>query len=81
MKGPVGPVRIMLHRTPAIARLPPGKGPFGLDLAKDMIPVRPGAHYMIGGVRVDLQGQPVAPDALARLVVEAPNIELMLPHP
>lgn len=29
---------------------------FGLDLAKDMIPVRPGAHYMIGGVQVNLQG-------------------------
>lgn len=26
---------------------------FGLDLARDRIPVRPGAHYMIGGVTVD----------------------------
>ena len=30
---------------------------FGLDLARDRIPVRPGAHYMIGGVTVDLEGR------------------------
>ncbi|MEL6896572.1 MAG: L-aspartate oxidase [Planctomycetota bacterium] len=29
---------------------------FGLDIATDRIPVRPGAHYMIGGVTVDRQG-------------------------
>lgn len=26
---------------------------FGIDIAKDLIPVRPSAHYMIGGVRVN----------------------------
>ena len=30
---------------------------FGLHIVKDRIPVRPGAHYMIGGVTVDLQGR------------------------
>jgi L-aspartate oxidase len=30
---------------------------FGIDIATDRIPVRPGAHYMIGGVTVDAQGQ------------------------
>src|SRR5438067_12265075 len=30
---------------------------FGLDITRDPIPVRPGAHYMIGGVVVDLQGR------------------------
>ncbi len=30
---------------------------FGLDIARDPIPVRPGAHYMIGGVAVDLDGR------------------------
>jgi len=30
---------------------------FGLDIATDPIPVRPGAHYMVGGVTVDMNGQ------------------------
>jgi L-aspartate oxidase len=30
---------------------------FGLDLARDRIPVRPGAHYMVGGVEVDAEGR------------------------
>ncbi|MEM6329958.1 MAG: L-aspartate oxidase [Planctomycetota bacterium] len=36
-------------------------GQFGLDIATDPIPVRPGAHYMIGGVRVDHQGRTSLP--------------------
>lgn len=38
-------------RFPTIARV---CQQFDLDLAVDLIPVRPSAHYMIGGVRVDL---------------------------
>src|SRR6266568_4285768 len=34
---------------------------FGLDITRDRIPVRPGAHYMIGGVVVDLQGRTTLP--------------------
>ena len=34
---------------------------FGIDIATDRIPVRPGAHYMIGGVTVDRQGQTTLP--------------------
>ena len=34
---------------------------FGLDITKDRIPVRPGAHYMIGGVTVDKNGQTTLP--------------------
>jgi L-aspartate oxidase len=30
---------------------------FGLDITRDWIPVRPGAHYMIGGVTVDIEGR------------------------
>jgi L-aspartate oxidase len=30
---------------------------FGLDIARDLIPVRPGAHYMIGGATVDSEGR------------------------
>ena len=29
----------------------------GLDISKDMIPVVPAAHYMCGGVKVDMDGQ------------------------
>jgi L-aspartate oxidase len=38
---------------------------FGLDLARDRIPVRPGAHYMIGGVRVDEVGRTGVPGLFA----------------
>jgi L-aspartate oxidase len=34
---------------------------FGLDITRDRIPVRPGAHYMIGGVKVDAQGRTTLP--------------------
>ncbi len=29
----------------------------GLDLARDLIPVRPAAHYLMGGIRTDLAGR------------------------
>jgi L-aspartate oxidase len=38
---------------------------FGLDLARDRIPVRPGAHYMIGGVTVDDSGRTSLPGLFA----------------
>jgi L-aspartate oxidase len=34
---------------------------FGLDITKDRIPVRPGAHYMVGGVTVDAGGRTTLP--------------------
>ena len=34
---------------------------FGLDITKDLIPVRPGAHYMVGGVTIDGQGRTSLP--------------------
>ncbi|MCR9247616.1 MAG: L-aspartate oxidase [bacterium] len=39
---------------PSIARI---CGTFDLDLARDPIPVRPGAHYMLGGAATDLDGR------------------------
>ena len=30
---------------------------FGIDIARDPVPVRPGAHYMIGGLEVDGDGR------------------------
>jgi L-aspartate oxidase len=34
---------------------------FGIDIATDPIPVRPGAHYMIGGVTVEHDGRTTVP--------------------
>jgi L-aspartate oxidase len=36
-------------------------GDFGLDITRDPIPVRPGAHYMVGGVTVDAHGRTSLP--------------------
>lgn len=46
------------RRFPGIAQ---ACGKFGLDITKDRIPVRPGAHYMIGGLTVDLEGRTTLP--------------------
>jgi L-aspartate oxidase len=40
-------------------------GKFGIDITKDRIPVRPGAHYMIGGVTVDTEGRTSLPNLWA----------------
>jgi L-aspartate oxidase len=40
-------------------------GQFSLDLVRDRIPVRPGAHYMIGGVKVDDMGRTDIPGLFA----------------
>jgi L-aspartate oxidase len=34
---------------------------FGIDIATDRIPIRPGAHYMIGGVAIDPHGRTSLP--------------------
>ncbi len=34
---------------------------FGINIAEDWIPVRPGAHYMIGGLTVDIEGRTTLP--------------------
>ena len=34
---------------------------FGIDIARDPVPVRPGAHYMIGGLEVDIDGRTTVP--------------------
>ncbi len=38
---------------------------FGIDISKDPIPVRPGAHYMVGGVETDLQSRSDLPGLFA----------------
>jgi L-aspartate oxidase len=49
---------MVLRRFPGINRVCRG---FGLDITKDRIPVRPGAHYMVGGVTVDSHGRTSVP--------------------
>jgi len=34
---------------------------FGIDIARDPVPVRPGAHYLIGGLETDLDGRTTVP--------------------
>jgi len=47
---------------------------FDIDPARDLIPVRPAAHYMIGGVAVDLVGQSSVPGLFACGEVAATGI-------
>lgn len=49
---------MVLNRFPGINRVCTS---FGLDITRDRIPVRPGAHYMLGGVTVDAAGRTTVP--------------------
>ena len=49
---------LVRKRFPGIAKMCKS---FGIDIAADLIPIRPGAHYMIGGVTVDDQGKTTLP--------------------
>lgn len=37
----------------------------GIDISKDLVPVAPAAHYMVGGVRVDIDGRTSVPGLYA----------------
>jgi L-aspartate oxidase len=50
--------KVVLERFPHIRSV---CAEFGLDITRDQIPVRPGAHYMIGGLTVDLEGRTTLP--------------------
>jgi L-aspartate oxidase len=50
------------NRFPGIAKVCAG---FGIDIAVDPIPVRPGAHYMIGGCNVDEKAATSVPNLWA----------------
>src|SRR5204863_10139004 len=49
---------LVRRRFPGIAKVCQG---FGLDITRDWIPIRPGAHYMIGGVTVNAEGRTTVP--------------------
>jgi L-aspartate oxidase len=38
---------------------------YNLDITKDLIPVRPAAHYLMGGVKTDLEGRTSVPGLFA----------------
>ena len=38
---------------------------YGLELARDLIPVRPAAHYLMGGIRTDVHGRASLPGLYA----------------
>jgi L-aspartate oxidase len=50
------------ERFPQLARL---VDEFGIDVSKDLIPIHPAAHYMIGGVDVDMWGRSSLPGLYA----------------
>jgi L-aspartate oxidase len=50
------------HRFPGISAF---LAEYGLDLERDLIPVRPAAHYLMGGIRSDLAGRTNLPGLYA----------------
>ena len=52
------PERVVDERFPHIRKV---CAEFGLDFSRDLIPVRPGAHYMIGGLTIDEDGRSSLP--------------------
>jgi L-aspartate oxidase len=52
------PPRVVDERFPHIRKV---CAEFGLDFSRDLIPVRPGAHYMIGGLTIDRDGHSSLP--------------------
>jgi L-aspartate oxidase len=49
-------------RFPGISKFLEG---YGLELARDLIPVRPAAHYLMGGIRTDVNGRTSIPGLFA----------------
>ncbi len=54
--------QVVRNRFPGIAAV---CAEFNLDITHDRIPVRPGAHYMMGGVVVDIEGCTCVPNLWA----------------
>jgi len=50
------------HRFPGISAV---LARYGLDLSRDLIPVRPAAHYLMGGIKTDLFGRTTLPGLYA----------------
>jgi L-aspartate oxidase len=63
--------KLVLERFPGIAAI---CRHFNLDITQDRIPVRPGAHYMMGGVTVDAEGRTTLPGLWAAGEVTASGL-------
>ncbi len=50
--------RLVIERFPHIRKV---CAEFGIDIRHDLIPVRPGAHYMVGGLSIDVDGRTTLP--------------------
>ena len=50
------------HRFPGISAT---LAKYGLDLARDLIPIRPAAHYLMGGIKTGLDGRTTLPGLFA----------------
>jgi L-aspartate oxidase len=61
----------VLSRFPGIAAM---CAEFNLDITRDRIPVRPGAHYMMGGATVDADGRTCVPGLWAAGEVAATGL-------
>ena len=66
----VGPVYLTLrHLDPSVKEsfrsITEGLGKYGIDLARDLIPVAPAAHYCMGGIRTDVDGRSTLPGLYA----------------
>src|ERR1035438_2893725 len=58
----VGATMDLKARFPGISGFLAG---YGLELGRDLIPVRPAAHYLMGGVRTDVHGRTSIPGLFA----------------
>ena len=56
------PAALLKKRFPSIRAL---LAEYGLDLLHDLIPIRPSAHYMMGGIKSDLEGRTTLPGLYA----------------
>jgi L-aspartate oxidase len=60
--GPKATARDLTARFPGISKF---LAKYRLELGRDLIPVRPAAHYLMGGVRTDVQGRTSLPGLYA----------------
>ncbi len=58
----VGRTQDLQARFPGISRF---LAKYGLELGRDLIPVRPAAHYLMGGVKTDVHGRTTLPGLYA----------------